>query len=674
MIVNKSMFPLQTSFSVISKMQDKFATLQMQLGTGEKSSTLAGMGRDLPLSLSVRARLTRIEGFSANIEQVDLRLSFIDKTMSRLDAIEGEARNSAVQGQYGTNNINMATLPSLSKARLDELVTLLNSDVAGRYLFGGANTDSAPLPTTNVLLDGEAGRAGFKAVVTERKAADAGVDGRGRLVSTHTAGTTTVSLSEDGVHPFGFKVSTISTTSGDVTVTQPAAGTLPLGDEVTVTFAPAPADQIQSGQTISMGLTLPDGTETQITLRAVTAAEATGAVNEFVIGADAEATAANFKTSLDAKLIEVGKSELAGASTFAAAQNFFNGAGEPVLRVDGSPATATALRIAAVTDTVMWYGGQSPAVAAAGLGRLEIATAGDTVTLTEKIPVSPKHGFQITGLSADTANIDTTYTAGDPSIASVEFTAVPLAGETVSVTLGEPNGTSRTLSLVAVSGPAGPGQFSIGADADETAANFNKALTTVVTEAAIDAEGNPRQSVTAQVDDATRVSYGLEANESGFLRLMRTMASMSVETYPTEENIRASREPMRLAAMALPDGPLRVAALADYDEAVTADLRAVMARYDTMAIRQQAMLSEAHNSSRGSIEIITMELGVATMALNNATDRHTQYKSQLDNLLSDVETVDKETVAMEILALQTRLTASYQTTSMISQLSLVNFL
>ena len=138
MIVNKSMFPLQTGFGVITKMQDRFANLQMQLGTGMKASTLADMGRDLPLSLSVRERLNKIEGFTANIATVDLRMSFLDKTLSRFDTMESEARNSAVQGQYGTNNINMATLPSLSKARLDEMVTLLNSDINGRYLFGGS--------------------------------------------------------------------------------------------------------------------------------------------------------------------------------------------------------------------------------------------------------------------------------------------------------------------------------------------------------------------------------------------------------------------------------------------------------------------------------------------------------------------------------------------------------
>ena len=98
------------------------------------------------------------------------------------------------------------------------------------------------------------------------------------------------------------------------------------------------------------------------------------------------------------------------------------------------------------------------------------------------------------------------------------------------------------------------------------------------------------------------------------------------------------------------------------------------ARFDAMARRQQLELSEGRNSERGSIELITMELGVARAALRAASARHTNYTAQLENLLSDVETISKEDVAMEILALQTRLTASYQMTSMVSKLSLVNYL
>ena len=655
MIVNKSMFPLQAGFGVISKMQDRFATLQMQLGTGMKASTLAEMGGDLPMSLSVRSRLSKIEGFSANIDTVNLRLSFFDKTMTRFDKIEAEARTSAVQGQYGTNNINMATLPSLSQARLDELVTLLNSDIAGRYLFGGANTDSAPLPESDSLLEGIGGRDGFKTVVSERKAADAGANGLGRLEIDQPA-TNSVRLTEDAIHPFGFKLLRVTTTapaaSVDVGTVAASAPVVPPatqpGNTNTITFAAPPAAQMVPGQTITLGLQLPDGQDTQVTLTAISPDDAPAGPGQFVVDPgdpdavppvlpDPAITATNFKTALEESLKVVVGTEMAGASTFEAAEMFFNGPGEPALRVDGDPTTATALKVATDADTVIWYRGQSPAVSATGLGRLGIESATDTVTLAEKAPVSSAHGFRIAAMSADTANINTTYTAADPSRAAVQFTAVPAAGEAVSVTLAEPDGTTRTVTLTAVVGKAGPGQFSIGADAATTAANFSKGLETAVTEAAMAAEGNPRQSVTAQVDDSTRVSYGMEANESGLLRLMRTMAAMSVETYPDADPTSKGR-------------------------------------FDAMAMRQQAELSESHNSERGSIEILTMELGVARGTLENATKRHTDYKAQLDNLLSDVETVSKEDVAMEILALQTRLTASYQATSMVSQLSLVNFL
>lgn len=640
MIVNKSMFPLQTGFSILSKMQDKFATLQMQLGTGVKAQSLSDMGRDLPVSLSVRSRLSTIEGYSASIEQVSLRLSFYDNALSRMDEIEGQARNSAVQGQYGTNNINMATIPSLSKARLDEVVTMLNSDIAGRYLFGGNVTDKAPLPETDEILNGVGGKAGFRTVVTERKAADAGLDGRGRLASTNTAPSNVVTLAEDGVHPFGFKLSTMSTTSSAVTVTQPVPGTAPLGDQVSLTFAAAPAAQIAEGETITFGFTLPDGTETQLTMKAVTASS--GAAGQFVIGADADATAANFKTAIDAELVRLGKTELAGASTFAASQNFFNGAGEPILRVQGTPATATALRIATPADTVSWYSGQTPSVSAVGLGRLDLTRSTNTVQLVERSPVSPDHGFQITASSGTTASPTgtvVTSTGGNPASMSVAFGATAAAGDSVNLTLTDPAGKARSLTLTAVSGLAGPGQFTVSptADPNETAANFEKALKLVVSEAAADAEGNPRQSVSSAIEDSGRVNYGMQANESGYLRLMRSLASMSVETYPSD---------------------------------TTED----KGRFDAMARRQQLELSESRNSERGSIELVTMELGVARAALGAAEQRHTNYQAQLENLLSDVETVNKEDVAMEILALQTRLTASYQVTSMVSKLSLVNFL
>ncbi|HTM78574.1 MAG TPA: hypothetical protein VL133_13215, partial [Devosia sp.] len=309
MIVNKSMYPVQTGFSVISQMQQRMSDLQMQLGTGAKSATLAGMGRDLPMSLSVRSRLDKIEGYAANIDTVNLRLSFLDNTMTRFDKIEGEARTAVTSGDYGTNDINMATLPGLSLARFDEVVTMLNQDVAGRYLFGGNVTDKPPLPTSTVLLEGEGGRMGFRGLRDDRLVADLG-DGLGRLeLDPIVAGSGTVTLAEDGNVPFGFKLSTASS-NGAPAITVPAITGRGTGSaNLAVTFS-APPD---AGKTVTMGFTLPDGTETQITLTATT--DDPPGAGAFTIGADPDATAANFQAALKTSLERKAATELTAAST-----------------------------------------------------------------------------------------------------------------------------------------------------------------------------------------------------------------------------------------------------------------------------------------------------------------------------------------------------------------------
>ena len=497
-VINRSMFPMQSGFSSIKSMQARLDQLQVQLGTGKKFQTLADYGNQRPLSLQVRERLSRIEGYTQNSGTVNLRLDMLDTVMTRLEKVETDTRGSAIVGGYGADNLNLANVPQMSKSRLDELVTLLNSQLAGRYLFGGSAADKPPVANIDALLNGETGKAGFKQVVTERKLADAGSDGLGRLDLTRIG--VTVTLAEDGVHPFGFKLSTLSTTSAGIALAQPSgsppSATLNVGGTVT------------AGETIEVGLTLPDGSSTSVKLTAVTGTPA--AAGEFQIGVDAFATSANIEAALNTSLLALGETELDASSTFAAAQNFFNGQGETVQRVNGPPyETATSLVAATSSNTVFWYRGSDSA--------------------------------------------------------------------------------------------------------------------------------SPRDSVTAKVDDSTIVSYGIEANETGFVNLMRSLAAMSVETFSGSDTTSHKR-------------------------------------FDAVSRMQNDRLSEGHNSEPGSIELVTLELGQARSAIGSAKDRHTAYKTQLETMLADVEQVGVEEVAMELLAVKTRLEASYSTTSAMSQLSLVYFL
>ena len=68
------------------------------------------------------------------------------------------------------------------------------------------------------------------------------------------------------------------------------------------------------------------------------------------------------------------------------------------------------------------------------------------------------------------------------------------------------------------------------------------------------------------------------------------------------------------------------------------------------------------------------ELGSALASMNAAKERHQATEAILQDTLAGNEEAKPEQVAAAILALQTRLQASYQTTSILARLSIVDYL
>ena len=62
------------------------------------------------------------------------------------------------------------------------------------------------------------------------------------------------------------------------------------------------------------------------------------------------------------------------------------------------------------------------------------------------------------------------------------------------------------------------------------------------------------------------------------------------------------------------------------------------------------------------------------MTMKDATARQKQAQGMLQGIVDQAENISPDQVASQILALQTALQASYQTTAMLSQLSLTKFL
>ncbi|MFJ5369858.1 flagellin, partial [Bosea sp. CER48] len=165
--------------------------------------------------------------------------------------------------------------------------------------------------------------------------------------------------------------------------------------------------------------------------------------------------------------------------------------------------------------------------------------------------------------------------------------------------------------------------------------NAGAAATTVIWYRGDDGADPARGTSTVQVDQGQVVGTGARANEEAFRVGLAQFAIMAAENFPA----------------------------GDADS---------QARYEAMTARVSEKLGFG-GSTQKPAEIIT-ELGSAQTALASAKERHQNTKGYLTTTLSGVEDVTTEEVATQILALQTQLQASYQVTSMLSKLSLTNFL
>jgi len=345
-----SLLQTLTTQDQIKTMQLQLTDLQTQLATGKKSQTHSGLGVDASLVLNLRAELNVMEGYIRTIDQTQLRLTTTQQGLTRIDDIAAEMRTASLTSGYEPLDTKQTQLQFTAQERLEEVLAVLNTDIGGRHIFGGAATQTQPVETYDRVMNGDVGLAGFNQIVSERQQADLGADNRGRLSIPVPAGST-VTVTEDNAPPFGLKFSAVSTDLNNVT-----AGIAGSPQALTVAFgAPLPTE----GQTLDVSFTLPDGTTETLSLKAITTG--TPGEGEFLIGADANATAANFQTALARDVETLAQTSLKAASAQRAATEFFEyDAANPPQRVDGPPfSSATGLVDATTTDTVFWYKGDT---------------------------------------------------------------------------------------------------------------------------------------------------------------------------------------------------------------------------------------------------------------------------------------------------------------------------
>jgi flagellar hook-associated protein 3 FlgL len=319
-----------------------------------------------------------------------------------------------------------------------------------------------------------------------------------------------------------------------------------------------------------------------------------------------------------------------------------------------------------------------------GLGRLTVSSPTSTsVSLAQD---SSPFGIKLSAVTSTLTGATVTGPTGSPAAISVDLGATnPNPGDQLNITLNMPDGTTQSVQLTATTtSPPPSGSFTIGATPAVTAANLQTALTSSITTiantslvvaSAMEASSNffdqpPLRVNGPPFDTASSLVNGTSANTvswyTGGTTTGSARATQVAQIGPGQTvnyGIQANEQAI----------VLQLQAVAAYAAFTTSPSNA-NASGQVSALNQSVTQALSAQPGQQTIENIQSDLANAQTTMAAATSQQTQSQTTLQDLVSQIETVSPDQVASQILALQTSLQASYQTTSMLSQLSLVKYL
>ena len=625
MAINSIIGPGGSLFGqAVQNLNTQLTTLSTQLATGEKSSTYSGMGVGEGFAIAARSQLASISAFTDTITNVNTTINVANTALQSLSKISGQVQSDAASTPQNLNSNGQTIAQLNAQSELTSLVGILNTQAGDRFIFSGSAINTPSVASADNILNGNGTQAGLKQVIAERAQAD-GTTGLGRLLITGPTvpAPTTVSVAEDVAgSPFGLKLSSVSSSLTGATLTGPSGSPAGVSISLGVTN-PNPGDQV------SLTFNLPDGTTASVQLTASSATPPP--TGSFAIGATPALTASNLNAALNTAIGKLANTTLVAASAVAAGNNFFDPSGTATGSVVNNKAAppapitgATALSGAAGTDSLAanFAAGNTITVNGTPITFVASGATGNQLNVTDSVQTLLSKIDSITGTSTPSTisgGVITLHTDNAASLSVTSSNAPALAA------LGFGPAVTATLPPLRVS----------GSPLSTATSLVNGSANTVSWYTGNSGTGSARASSTARIDPSITVQYGAQANEQAIRTALEGVAVFAaVTTSPTGTNSAA--------------------------------------QVSALSLRTATNLTP--QPGQQIISDIQTDFAAAQNTMKAASARQSQTQTMLQNIVDQTETVSTQQVASEILALQTTLQASYQTTSMLAGLTLTKFL
>jgi len=142
-VANKSVF--DAAKYQLASIAEELNNANLIVTTGKRINKLSDDPVGVTQGLNIKAALANIEQLGRNISLGNLWLAASESALSQTQGIVSELRALSVQMASATTDAaKRSSSAQIVQNMLVEIASLANTDVSGRYIFGGTKTDAAP--------------------------------------------------------------------------------------------------------------------------------------------------------------------------------------------------------------------------------------------------------------------------------------------------------------------------------------------------------------------------------------------------------------------------------------------------------------------------------------------------------------------------------------------------
>ncbi len=138
--------------SSVNNLQVELSKAEEQISTGKISSSYSGLkGENARISVQLREAMESRQSYIDTIKTTRLRAEVTDAALVQIQSLASDLRVELIRQTQDVYVEDLPIMNEFAKTQMDRLANLLNSEVAGRFIFSGVNSGTAPIVDTATM-------------------------------------------------------------------------------------------------------------------------------------------------------------------------------------------------------------------------------------------------------------------------------------------------------------------------------------------------------------------------------------------------------------------------------------------------------------------------------------------------------------------------------------------